>query len=78
MCREMPVNLVNRVVDNKGIIGKIEGRGEGGEAQGVADPKNWKSAIRRGTVVRIFFPVFISRNWEKNSEDQESLQRTNC
>jgi hypothetical protein len=33
----MPVILVNRVVDNKRIIEKIEGQG-GGEAQGVADP----------------------------------------
>jgi hypothetical protein len=36
MCKEMPVILVNRVVDPKRIIGK-NGRG-GGEAQGVADP----------------------------------------
>jgi hypothetical protein len=39
MCKELPVILVNKVVDPKRIIGKnIEGRG-GGEAQGVADPK---------------------------------------
>jgi hypothetical protein len=38
MCKEMPVILVNRVVDKKRIIGIMEGRG-GGEAQGVADPK---------------------------------------
>jgi hypothetical protein len=38
MCKEMPVILVNKVVDPKRIIGKMEGRG-GGEAQGVADPK---------------------------------------
>jgi hypothetical protein len=38
MCKEMPVILVNKVVDPKRIIGKKEGRG-GGEAQGVADPK---------------------------------------
>jgi hypothetical protein len=38
MCKEMPVILVNRVVDKKRIIGKMEGRG-GGDAQGVADPK---------------------------------------
>jgi hypothetical protein len=37
MCKEMPVIQVNRVVDVKRIIGKMEGRG-GGEAQGVADP----------------------------------------
>jgi hypothetical protein len=34
----MPVNPVNRVVDKKRIIGKMEGLGEG-EAQGVPDPK---------------------------------------
>jgi hypothetical protein len=35
----MPVILVNRVVDKKRIIGKMEGRVLGGEAQGVADRK---------------------------------------
>jgi hypothetical protein len=35
MCKEMPVN---RVVDKKIIIGKMEGRG-GGEAQGDDDPQ---------------------------------------
>jgi hypothetical protein len=34
MCKEMPVILVNKVVDTKRIIGKIKGQGEG-EAQGV-------------------------------------------
>jgi hypothetical protein len=38
MCKEMPVIPVNRVVDPKRIIRKMEGRG-GVEAQGVADPK---------------------------------------
>jgi hypothetical protein len=38
MCKEMPVIPVNRVVDPKRIIKKTEGQ-EGGEAQGVADPK---------------------------------------
>jgi hypothetical protein len=38
MCKEMPVIPVNKMVDPKRIIGKMEGRG-GGEAQGVADPK---------------------------------------
>jgi hypothetical protein len=38
MCKEMPVIPVNRVVDPKRIIGKMEGRGGGGEAQEVADP----------------------------------------
>jgi CubicO group peptidase (beta-lactamase class C family) len=33
----MLVIPVNKVVDKKRIIGKMEGRG-GGEAQGVADP----------------------------------------
>jgi hypothetical protein len=35
----MPVIPVNRVVDKKIIIGKMEGRG-GGEAHVVADSKN--------------------------------------
>jgi hypothetical protein len=34
MCKELTVTSVNRVVDKKIIIGKIEGQG-GGEAQGV-------------------------------------------
>jgi hypothetical protein len=38
MCKEMPVIPVNRVVDKKRIIEKMEDRG-GGEAQGVADPQ---------------------------------------
>jgi hypothetical protein len=37
----MPVILVNRVVDKKRMIGKMEGQG-GGEAQGVADPPKRK------------------------------------
>jgi hypothetical protein len=35
--KEMPVIPVNRVVDPKRIIGKMEGHG-GEEAQGIADP----------------------------------------
>jgi hypothetical protein len=38
MCKEMPVMLVNRVVDRKIIIRKMESH-SGGEAQGVADSK---------------------------------------
>jgi hypothetical protein len=38
MCKEMLAILVNRAVDKKRIIEKMEGRG-GGEAQGVADPQ---------------------------------------
>jgi hypothetical protein len=34
----MPVISVNRVVDKKRRIGKMEGHGGGGEAQRVADP----------------------------------------
>jgi hypothetical protein len=37
MCKEMPVITVNKVVDTKRKIQKMEGQG-GGEAQGVADP----------------------------------------
>jgi hypothetical protein len=41
MCKEMLVIPFNKVVDPKRIIGtKMEGRGGGGEAQGVAGPKN--------------------------------------
>jgi hypothetical protein len=40
----MPVILVNRVVDKKRIVGQMEGQVEGGEAQGVADPKKSASA----------------------------------
>jgi hypothetical protein len=38
MCNEMLVIPVDRVVDKKRMIGKMEDRG-GGEAQGDADPK---------------------------------------
>jgi hypothetical protein len=37
MCKEMLVIPINRVVDPKRIIGKMEGQG-GEEAQGVAYP----------------------------------------
>jgi hypothetical protein len=40
MCEEMPVIPVDKVVDPKRIIVKIEGRG-GGEAQGIADQKKF-------------------------------------
>jgi hypothetical protein len=40
MCKETLVIQVNRVVDPKRIIGKMEGPG-GGEAQGATDPKNY-------------------------------------
>jgi hypothetical protein len=36
MCKEMPVIPVNKVVDPKRIIKKLEGQG-GGEAQGVTE-----------------------------------------
>jgi hypothetical protein len=38
MCKELRVILVNKVVDPKRIIRKMEGQG-GGEAQWVVDPK---------------------------------------
>jgi hypothetical protein len=42
MCKELPVILVNKVVDlKKNNQKKMEGRG-GGVAQGVADPKKHK------------------------------------
>jgi hypothetical protein len=37
MCKEMPVIPVNKVVDRKELLEKMEGQG-GGKAQGVADP----------------------------------------
>jgi hypothetical protein len=40
MCKEIPLILVNKVVDPKRIIGK-----NGGEAQGVADQKNHFMAV---------------------------------
>jgi hypothetical protein len=40
MCKEMPVISVNKVVDKKRIIGKMEG--QGGGAQGVAGPTRRK------------------------------------
>jgi hypothetical protein len=40
----MPVILVDRGVDKKRIIAKKEGQG-GGEAQGVADPKNKQKTL---------------------------------
>jgi hypothetical protein len=39
MCKEMMVIPVNKVVDPKRIIGKMEVRGGGGEAQWVAYQK---------------------------------------
>jgi hypothetical protein len=44
MCKKMLVTPVNRVVDKKIIIGKMEGQG-GGEPQGVADQKNSLSSF---------------------------------
>jgi hypothetical protein len=43
MCKEMPVIPVNKVVDPKRTIGKMEGQG-GGEAQGVAVPPPQKKS----------------------------------
>jgi hypothetical protein len=47
MCKEMPGIQVNRVVDKKRIIGKMEGRGKG-EAQGVADKKHIGKTVMVG------------------------------
>jgi hypothetical protein len=44
MCKELPVILVNKVVDPKRIIRKTEGQG-GGEAQGVGDQKKKNSDL---------------------------------
>jgi hypothetical protein len=40
MCKDMPVIPVDRVVGKKRIIKKWRGK-EGGELQGVADPKKF-------------------------------------
>jgi aminopeptidase C len=42
MSKEMPAIPVNRVVDKKRMVRKMEGQG-GGEAHGVADPKTNKN-----------------------------------
>jgi hypothetical protein len=47
MCKEMPVIPVNRVVDSKRAIEKMEGQGGGGEAQGVAARPPPQRAPRR-------------------------------
>jgi hypothetical protein len=44
MCKEMPVIPVNRVVDKKTKIGKMEGQGQR-VAQGVAPPPKKKCRI---------------------------------
>jgi hypothetical protein len=45
MCKELPVILVNKVVDlKKEQSEKMEGQG-GGEAQGVAEPKKNKKKL---------------------------------
>jgi hypothetical protein len=70
MCKEMLVIPVNRVVDMKKIIGKMEGQG-GGEAQGVADPPPKKNRIQFKSVT---IPVLVagSRNDEcTNTRDWE-------
>jgi hypothetical protein len=39
MCKEMPVIPVNRVVDQKRIIGKMEGQGKEERHKGLLIPK---------------------------------------
>jgi hypothetical protein len=48
MCKEMPVIPVDKVVDKKRIIGKMEGRVRQ-EAQGVADAPHHHHQKRRQT-----------------------------
>jgi hypothetical protein len=50
MCKEMPIIPVNKVVDLKIIIRKMEGQGSG-EAQGVADQKEIEQIT--------FVPIYI-------------------
>jgi hypothetical protein len=58
MCKELPVIPVNKVVDQKRKIGKMEGRG-GGEAQGVADQKNltFQNQKKFATFRRLLYQV---------------------
>jgi hypothetical protein len=60
MCKEMPVNPVNRVVDPKRIIGKMEGKA-GGQAQGVADPPKMLCQPDKGTKT-----LEETKNWKLN------------
>jgi hypothetical protein len=55
MCKEMPVIPVNRVVDPKSIIGKMEGWW-GEEAQGVNGPP--KMVCIQGLQLLLYFNTF--------------------
>jgi hypothetical protein len=61
MCKEMPVIPINRVVDPKRIIKKMEGQG-GGEAQGVADPPK-KLPIKFGYFFKRKKSALIKKNF---------------
>jgi hypothetical protein len=71
MCKELPVILVNMVVDPKRIIGKMEG--QGGEAQGVADPpppkKNFIDYLKL-----VYY--YISLHYYKHSYLKKEVHRT--
>jgi hypothetical protein len=58
MCKKMPVILVNRVVDPKRIIGKMEGRG--GEAQGVPDPPPTHTKKIGGYTMPLYYKLLLN------------------
>jgi hypothetical protein len=54
-----PVIPVNKVVDPKRIVGKMEGRVGGGEAEGVTDPPPSKKM--HSLIFFLFLNVFTKR-----------------
>jgi hypothetical protein len=60
MCKELPVILVDKVVDLNRIIGKKWRAEEEGEAQGVADPKKQNKPNKKTEA--IFKGIFIPTN----------------
>jgi hypothetical protein len=87
MCKELPVIPVNMVVDLERIIRKMEGRG-GGEAQGVADPKNiskGEKIYQRTTKLPYIipnghkvFPMVIKYNNSLHSKALKNTPRFGC
>jgi hypothetical protein len=65
MCKEMQIIPVNRVVDPKRTIEKMEGQGEG-EAQGVADPPPPQKKPTLVTLQTFFYPTLCCyQHWPK-------------
>jgi hypothetical protein len=73
----MPVIPVNKVVDPKGIIGKMEGQG-GEEAQGVAVPptKKYLSECVNNPLSSAQFSAHVDLLWADLSASQPSLTTT--